>query len=286
MKKLRYTFKSDILFKMVFVRYPSLLKAFVSAVLEVPVESITDFEIINPEMTPAHIESKFCRLDINMRVNGKRIDIEMQMANEGNYPERVMFYWARDYSSALPAGEDYSTLPGTMIVSILDFELFECAEYHSCFKPLEVTRHTLLSDKMGFYFFELPKLPSEIDRGERLILWLSLFNANTEEELERIDKMGVSVMSEAVNAYRNITTLPEYRELERIREKARHDEAQALNHTRQIAFSEGIEQGIGQGIAIMARKLLKRGRPVEEIMEDTGLSYEEIEELRTSHTNL
>ena len=239
MRKLTYTFKSDILFKMVFVRYPNLL-------------------------------------NINMRINDKRIDIEMQMANEGNYPERVMFYWARDYSSALPAGEDYSALPGTIIVSILNFKQFECEEYHSFFQPLEVTRHTLLSNKMGFHFFELPKLPAEIDGGEQLILWLSLFNANTEEELEKFDKMGVPVMSEAVNAYRSITASPEYRELERIREKAKHDEAQALSHARQIALSEGIEQGM----ITVARRLLRRGRPVEEIMEDTGLSREEIESLR------
>lgn len=286
MRKLRYTFKSDILFKMVFVKYPALLKELVAVILGILAESITEFEIINPEMTPAHVESKFCRLDINMKVNGQRVDIEMQVSNEGNYPERAMFYWARDYSSALSAGEDYSLLPRTIIISIMDFKLFDCGEYHSFFQPLEVTRHTLLSDKMGFHFFELSKLPATVSRDDILLLWLSLFNADTEEELEKISKMEVSVMSEAINAYRSITTSPEYRELERLREKAGHDEAQALYHTRQIAFSEGMEKGIEQGIEkgmmAVAQKLLRRGRPVEEIMEDTGLSYEEIEALRTS----
>lgn len=50
---------------------------------------------------------------------------------------------------------------------------------------MEVTRHTLLSDKMGFYFFELPKLPDDVSDGDMLLLWLSLFKAETEEDREK-----------------------------------------------------------------------------------------------------
>lgn len=111
MEKLQYTFKNDILFKMVFVKYPHLLKSLVAVILRIETKSITAFEILNSEMTPESVRDKFCRLDINMRVNGQLVDIEMQVTNEGNYPERVMYYWAREYSSALPSGENYSQLP-------------------------------------------------------------------------------------------------------------------------------------------------------------------------------
>lgn len=37
-------------------------------------------------------------------------------------------------------------LPRTMIVSIIGFDLFDCTEFYSFFQPLEVTRHTLLSE--------------------------------------------------------------------------------------------------------------------------------------------
>ena len=275
--KLTYTFKSDILFKMVFVKYPHLLKAFIAVILQIPVESISEFKILNSEMTPETIEGKFCRLDINMTVNGQQVDIEIQVTNEGNYPERVMFYWARDYSSALPAGGNYSALPRTIIISIIDFELFDCEEYHSFFQPLETTRHTLLSDKMGFHFFELPKLPAEVDEDNLLLLWLSLFNAESEEELEKLGKMEVPVMSEAINAYYSVANSSEYREMERLREKTKHDEAQALYSAKQ----RGIKQGKTEGITEVALKLLKRNRPIDEIIEDTGLTYLEIEQLRT-----
>ena len=271
MIKLRYTFKSDILFKMVFVKYPELLKNLVAAMLGILVESITDFEIMNPEMTPESIEKKFCRLDINMRVNGQRVDLEIQVTDEKDYPERVMFYWARDYSSSLPAGEDYSKLPRTIIISILDFKLFDCEEYHSFFQPLETTRHTLLSDKMGFHFFELPKLPKDICEDNILLLWLSLFNADTEEELEKLSKLEVPVMSEAINAYYSVSNSSEYYEMERLREKTGHDEAQALHTAKQ----EGKEEKAVE----IARNLMDVGMSIRQIMEVTGLTQDEVEKI-------
>jgi guanylate kinase len=50
--------------------------------------------------------------------------------------------------------------------------------------------------------------------------------------------------------YRNITVTPESLEMERLRSKARHNEAQALYHTR----------------AEIAKNLLKHNRPIDEII--------------------
>jgi predicted transposase/invertase (TIGR01784 family) len=67
-----------------------------------------DFRVTNSEMPPEAMGEKFCHLDINMTVNGQRVDLEVQVEDDGDYPERSLYYWAREYSSALPAGEDFS----------------------------------------------------------------------------------------------------------------------------------------------------------------------------------
>lgn len=120
--------------------------------------------------------------------------------------------------------------------SIIDFNLFDCAEFHSFFQPLEVTRHALLSDKMGFHFFELKKLPDDFSEKDALLLWLTLFKAETKEDLEKLKKMEVPMMNQAINAYYTITASSEFREIERLREKARHDEAQALYHAKRERY--------------------------------------------------
>lgn len=99
--KLAYTFKSDVLFKMLFVQYPELLKRLVAVLLSIPIENIEQFNLINTEMPPEEIGKKFCRLDINMIVDDKRVNLEIQVEDEGNYPERSLFHWARVYSAAL-----------------------------------------------------------------------------------------------------------------------------------------------------------------------------------------
>ena len=232
--KLKYTFKSDVLFKMLFVRYPDLLKRLVAVLLGIPLESIKKFQTINTEMPPEEIGKKFCRLDINMTVDGKRVNIEIQIEDEGNYPERSMFHWAKIFTSSLPAGDDYSLLPKTIVISILGFEQFACKEAHSEFAPMEINRHEILSDKQRYHFFELPKLPDidSIDTGSEKDLWLALFNSDTEEELEKLIVRGGEIMSQAVEAYRGITATEEFKHLEIIRARTRHDEAQALSNAR------------------------------------------------------
>jgi predicted transposase/invertase (TIGR01784 family) len=87
-----------------------------------------------------------------------------------------------------------------------------------------------------------------------------------------IERLEVKEMEQAVSAYRQITGSQEYQELERMRDKARHDEAQALGNARRKAQrQEKIET---------AKRLLALGIPVDLISAGTGLSCEEIESLK------
>ncbi len=74
-------------------------------------------------------------------------------------------------------------------------------------------------------------------------------------------------MSQAINAYYTITASSEFREKERLRAKARHDEAQALYNARR-----------DRDIKI-ARNLLEMNMPHDQIAKATGLTLEEISNL-------
>ena len=78
--------------------------------------------------------------------------------------------------------------------------------------------------------------------------------------------------------------MSEKHEIERLREKAQHDEAQALHHAEQKGFQKGIQQGIQQGASgrniEIARNLLKINLPLDQISKATGLTVAEIEDLR------
>ena len=258
MAKLEYTLKTDTLFKILFVRHQDLLKQLVATLLGIPLESIGHFEVTNAEMPAEVIKGKFCRLDINMKVGGRLVNLEMQVNKEDDYRERALFYWARMFSSALRQGKDYKDLPRTVVISITDFDLFDCPEFHSEFRPLEVTRHEELSDRMSLHFFELGKVPSgELDPKDMLRLWLWLFKATTEEELARLKALGVPVVEQVINAYTQVAGSAEFREIERQRQLARNNEASALNtRERQVNMKwQGVVAGKDATIADMGTKL-------------------------------
>ena len=251
-KKLRYTFKSDILFKMLFVKYPYLLKRLVAALLDIPRDSITELRVINAEIPPEDIGSKYCRLDINMDVDKKKVNIEIQVRNEGNYCERVMMYWARICGASLPSGNDYAELPQTIIISIIDFILFDWEDVHSEFRVCEMKHHKTLSDKQVYHFFELKKLKGidQLESSDERDMWLALFNARTEEDLKKLISIGGEIMTEAVEAYKKITATEEYKNLELMRWKRELLEAQVVYAERK----RGEEAANAKWAEVVAKK--------------------------------
>ena len=268
MTKLEYTLKTDTLFKMLFTKYPELLKRLIAELLGIKYESMEHFNITNPEISPEEHGKKFCRLDISMTVDGQKIGLEVQVSDSGNYPDRSLFYWAREFSTGISEGDDYALLPRTIIINILGFNQFsDPKKYHSEFKVLEVTSHEPLTDKLGLHFYELEKLPPLDNTDSSRDLWLQLFKAETEADLTKIEEMGGWVMSEAISAYRHVAASPEFREIERIRSKARHDEAQALKNAErrgeELGEKRGMELGEKRGEKRGMERGMERGAEIE-----------------------
>jgi len=101
--------------------------------------------------------------------------------------------------------------------------------------------------------------------------------------------MEVPEMEQAINGFDSITASSEFleREIERLREKARHDEAQALYNAKQEGVQEGFQKGFQKGLqkgisdrnVQIARAMAADGQPVDKIVRYTGLTQKEVEAL-------
>jgi len=78
-------------------------------------------------------------------------------------------------------------------------------------------------------------------------------------------------MEQAIKAYHRITADPEFRELERMRETARHNEASALRHAR--------DEGKAEGLIQVAQRMKSMGFSNEQIQTATGLPVESIKSI-------
>ncbi|MCL2528362.1 MAG: hypothetical protein FWE42_08075 [Defluviitaleaceae bacterium] len=63
MTRLKYTMKTDTLFKILFTKYQDLLKRLVSALLGIDYESIEEFVIVNPDISPEELGKRIFNRD-------------------------------------------------------------------------------------------------------------------------------------------------------------------------------------------------------------------------------
>ena len=83
-------------------------------------ERISDLSFENTEYAKEREDGKTVRLDVTVFTSiGERINVEIQVGNQGNMPERTLYYWSKMFSSSLNTGEPYEKLPPTIVISIL-----------------------------------------------------------------------------------------------------------------------------------------------------------------------
>jgi predicted transposase/invertase (TIGR01784 family) len=111
------------------------------------------------------------------------------------------------------------------------------------------------------HILELPKLPQ--DDGSGLWDWLKFLNAKTEEELTMLAEKNPQV-GKAVAKLMVLSEDERLRLIAESREKLQRD----------------IISNVYGAKVDFARNMLKRGRPLEEIVEDTGLPIGEIQEIQ------
>jgi predicted transposase/invertase (TIGR01784 family) len=226
----------------------------------------------NKTFTPEVVGDKGSILDLRaLLADGTIITIEVQLRNLGNMDKRSLFYWSREYSKSLEAGQDYQELPSVIAINIVNFEYIRSEEYHTSFHLWEdKDKSCLLSDALEIHFVDMVKfrkLRERDIRNDALQRWLAYFDQRSPLELvEEVVKMDRAI-EKAEEKMSYICKDKEALRAYQMREMALSDWTSGINHARR----EGREE--------IARNFKKLGIPVEQIAQGTGLSVEDIEKL-------
>ena len=241
--------KLDVIFKRVFgnEQNQDIIAAFISDMLDIPRKSIQSIIINNVELTPEFLEQKFSRLDLKLNVDGRIVNVEMQVNREDDFKERTLFYWSKLYSEELKVGDVYGDLKQTICINIINFDLFDCKDYHSLFKIKENERNEVLTDKFAIHFFELLKI-NKYKKNKRVEDWLNLINAETEDDLMAIQqKTTIPEVQQTIVMLREMSADEKIRQEAYYREKRLLDEASALGSARREGKEEGLAEGRAEG---------------------------------------
>ncbi len=301
--------KIDYAFKLIFGKEgnEAILIAFLNAALKLPPESrIEDITIMNSELNKEYREDKKSILDVRaITGQGMQINIEIQLNNQYDMEKRSLYYWAEMYSRQIREGMGYKELAKTVSINILDFNyLRQTPNYHSVFHLYEDEERFQLTDVLEMHFMELPKLlikwrNREVSPWEDgLVRWLLLLEgADNQEILQVLEEIAVKdpVLYQAMAAWEETSDDPRVREAYYDRRKAILDEKAAIREAElrlkealekgmaeamEKGIEKGIERGIEKGKAEVARKLLDLGFELTKISEATGLTEEELKNLR------
>jgi predicted transposase/invertase (TIGR01784 family) len=198
----------------------------------------------------------------------------MQKKNETDYLKRVQYYSAHSYVGQLTEGLTHFDLLPVMVISLIKNRIFDKkVPYISIHKNIETTTNKQYLFDLSYVFIELGKfkktqLTSVADE------WLHLFKCATQETEPPKDIKSSKVLDAYHMIERYKLTPAEYDLY--IRTKLQEDaEELALAEN----FNEGRAEGKNEERIAMAKKMLAKGKPIDEIIEFTELSIEEIEKL-------
>jgi len=285
--------KNDYVFKRLFghVGNEEITKGLLNSILETKVEEINleGNTILERDL----IDDKLGVLDIKAVLNNAvTCDIEMQVAEQDNIEERLMYYWSKMFIGNIHKGDNYGTLRKCIAIMFIDFNLENLAQIPKSHTEWEIREKDfskiVLTEVLELHIISLPKLmelaeKNKLPEGEKkLKSWVKFLL--DPQELGVMEMEGNDALKKAKEEFDTLSQDEYEQRLAELRQKEIMDRKARESFARRKGLEEGIKQGLEQGEKQekqkIAKEMLKNNVDMEIIKKCTGLSAEEIEKLK------
>ena len=201
---IEYNMTNNYMFRYILQKNTKVLKGLICSLLHLKPEEVKKVEIKNPINLSGDVSGKEFILDINVILNDNTlINLEMQVANEYNWPERSLSYLCRSYDQ-LHSGQNYIDVLPVIHIGFLDFTLHpEEPEFYATYKMLNTKNHLVYSDKFILSVVNLNQieLATKEDKTYNIDYWAHVFKAKTWEELKMFAKDNEYLQEAAESIY-------------------------------------------------------------------------------------
>lgn len=278
--------KVDFVFKKIFgnEKHPEILISFLNAVIK-PQSLIKSVQIRNTDIDKEYLSDKYSKLDIKALTDkGEYVNIEIQVKNEYNMIKRSLYYWSKLFESQIVEGDDYDKLERTICINILDFKYLKNDNFHNTYRLKEINTNEELTDTMEIHFIEIPKLKHFDDTDEvvdMLEAWVSFIKNPDSKIVDKLE-MSRSEIREAKAQLIKISGDSKERERYEMRMESMLEKTSSLNSAERKGREEGLKEGAKKEKLEIANNLILNGLDDELISKSTGLSLEEIKNLRNN----
>ena len=248
-------------------------------------QEITDVTYLNAEQLGRAEWDRKAVFDVYCEnVKGERFIVEMQKARQKYFKDRSVFYSTFPIREQAKVGDWDYELKSVYTVGILNFVFDEDKDdeeyYHHEVKLMDVGRKEVFYEKLTFIYLEMPKFRKREEELETLFdKWMFVLK-NLATLLDRPaalqERVFKRLFETAEIARFSESEMRDYEEsLKNLR-----DLGNVLNTAKEEGRKEGIEEGEKRKSMEMALRMRDDGMPLEVIAKYTGLSVEEIRNLK------
>ena len=264
---------NDVAFKKLFNNKERLINLLNSILNLTKGNRIKELDYIPVEQMPLFSDGKRSIFDLKEKDEaGRWYIIEMQRKTEKDYINRVQFYGSYSYINQIEEGIKHSDLLPVVIISIMGKTIFPkelpCINYHHL-KESTTNKQYLFS--LTYVFVELGKFDASKIKDDT-DQWLHMLKCahNEQEPPKEID---------------NANVLSAYEDLEQYRWTAQEHDAYIRSklamEAEQLNLEKSYDDGKTDEKIKIAKKMLAKGKSIEEVAEVIDLDVEQIEYLIT-----
>lgn len=252
---------------------------------------ITNLQFLDKEQLGETTDNRSLIYDVFCEADGgERIIVEMQYKEQSWFKERSVYYLSRAISRQGEPGKEwnYNQLKAVYVVSLLNFRMDGISSEFRCDVGLmDLKRKVPFSDKMRLVYLQLPRFTKGVDECETLFEKL-IYVLKHMEVLERMPWLAQEAVFKKLASVADVASLSK-------QERIAYDESLRIYRdtiaVMDYQYEEGKAKGVAEGMAKgkaegednanrnSARKMKAKGYAVDDIIEITGLTADEIEKL-------
>ena len=239
------------------------LTCFLSDILE---KQVTDVVLQPNELSGEALADKQSEFDINCKIDGKAVNIEMQGRNENTcYGKRAEYHVAHLLNHYTPKGKGWQDVPQVFQISVLNF-IFDSDE-KNCINwyNMKNANGRQIENILNIIFIELPKfkqLPDDVSKLTKTQMWgkFFLYASNKDKQAyikELCDHNRGINMAVTVLEHVSQDEMNWYHESRYWMHVS--DMKTAERHAIETGMAKGLEQGIQQGIEQGIQEGIRQG---------------------------
>ena len=277
--------KVDLIFKKIFSKHPDLLMSLLNALLPLSDdEQIQSIKYLPTELVPELYEHKNSIVDVLCEdVKGRKFCVEMQMEWSDAFQQRVLFNASKLYVSQAKKGGKYSELQPVYSLNLInDIFAHDTPDFIHNYRIVHDKDSNKVIEGLHFTFIELPKFtPHSIADKRMMVLWLRFLteiNSNTKEvpaDLLNDPEIGKAVEELEISGFSDAELWAYDKFWDSV-----SVERTLIDDSYQKGIEKGIEKGMNQRSLEIARKMLTQGMDEAMVMDMTGLTAEEIKQMK------